>query len=238
MTAALLDALDPQPDDAVLELASGTGEVAAALAGRVGRLVATDIAPAMVEAAKRRQLPGVEHLVMDMQQLELPDAEFDEVVCRFGYMLVPDRARAFAETRRVLRPGGTLAFATWAVAQRNPWATAFGPVLVERGLIEAPQPGDPGQFALGDAATIGEIVDAAGFDEVAVREVPVELRIGSWEEYVDVQTGMSTLLREALERVHEHDRAEIVEAARTRFEPFRTSDGYAVPGVALVTSAR
>src|SRR3712207_9437581 len=81
-----------------------TGDVAAALAGRVGRVLATDLSPGMVEAARRRELPGVDHAVMDMQSLDLPDASVVAVVCRCGYMLVPDPARAFREPRRVLWP--------------------------------------------------------------------------------------------------------------------------------------
>lgn len=221
----------------MLELAAGTGELAATLAGRVARVLATDLAPGMVEAARRRALDGVEHRVLDMQELDLPDASFDAVVCRYGYMLAPDRPRAFRETRRVLRPGGRIAFATWAAAARNPWATAFGPVLVERGLIEPPAPGGPGQFALGDAATIEELVRGAGFAEVVVREVPVELAVPSWEEYVRLQTSVSTLLREALAGVGGDERAEIDELARARVAPHRDGDGYALPGVALVTRA-
>ena len=232
-----MDALDPRPTDDVLELASGTAEVSAALVGRVGSILATDVAPGMVEAAKRRGLAGVEHRVMDMQALELPDGTFDKVACRFGYMLVPDRAVALAETRRVLRPGGRLAFATWAAAQRNPWATPFGLSLVSRGLLEAPAPGQPGQFALGDAETIEAAVRQAGFEDVVVHEVDVVFRIPSWQDYVEVQTAMATALREALESAAEDTRGEILEEARSRLEPFRTDDGYAAPGVALVTRA-
>jgi SAM-dependent methyltransferase len=232
-----VDALDPQPADDVLELASGTAEVSAALVGRVGSILATDVAPGMVEAAKRRGLAGVEHRVLDMQALELPDGAFDKVACRFGYMLVPDRAAAFAETRRVLRPGGRLAFATWAPAQRNPWATPFGPSLVSRGLLEAPEPGQPGQFALGDPETIEAAVRGAGFEDVVIREVDLVFRIPSWQEYVEVQTAMATSLREALESAPAGARGEILEEARARFEPLRTDDGYAAPGVALVTRA-
>ena len=221
----------------MLELASGTGELAAALVERVGRILATDLAPAMVAAARGRELPGVEHDVMDMRALDLPDASFDAVVCRFGYMLVPDRPLAFTETRRVLRPGGRLVFATWAVAKRNPWATVFGPVLVERGLLEAPAPGEPGQFALGDAAVIEELVRAAGFDEVSVHEVAVAYRVPSWEEYVRLQSTVSTLLRETLASLDPPARAAVEEAARPRFERYRQSDGYVLPGLALVTRA-
>jgi ubiquinone/menaquinone biosynthesis C-methylase UbiE len=237
VTAAMIAALDPKPEDEVLELASGTGDVTAALAGRVARLLATDIAPSMVDAARRLELTGVEHEVQDMQALDLPDASFDAVVCRYGYMLVPDRRRAFAETRRVLRPGGRLVFATWAAAKRNPWATVFGPVLVERGLMEAPKPDEAGQFSLGDAATLEEFVRTAGFEHVEVEEVPVEIRVASWDEYAALQTSVSTLLRETLAQLDKAARAEIDEAARPRFERFRSDGGYALPGVALVTSA-
>ena len=237
MTAALVAALAPQPADEVLELAAGTGDVAAALTGRVARLLSTDISPVMVEAARRRRLPGVEHRVMDLQALDVDDGSVDAVVCRFGFMLVPDPARAFREARRVLRPGGRLAFATWAPAKRNPWATAYGPVLIERGLMEPPQPGEPGQFALGAEDEISRLVRAAGFEHVAVEEVAVEYRFPSWDEYRRVMSGLAVLLRRTLAGLDDATRAEVDAGARARLERFRGRDGYVIPGLALVTRA-
>jgi SAM-dependent methyltransferase len=221
----------------VLELASGTGDVAEALAGRVARLLSTDLAPAMVEAARRRGLDGVEHRVMDMQAIDLPDASVDGVVSRFGYMLVPDPARALRETRRVLRPGGRLAFATWAPAQRNPWATAYGPVLIERGLQEPPQPGEPGQFALSAPDEIEPLVRGAGFAEVRVEEVPIEFAFESWDDYRRVVTSLAVSLRATLEPLEPSERAEVDDAARVRIRPFARGEAYVVPGLALVTTA-
>ena len=222
----------------VLDLASGTGDVTEAVAGRVRRVISTDLSAVMVEAARRRGVANAEHRVMDMQQIDLPDSSVDAVVSRFGYMLVPDPARALRETRRVLRAGGPLAFATWAPANRNPWATAYGPVLVERGLQEPPKPGEPGQFALATEEEIASLARAAGFDEVAVVEVPVEYRFNDWPEYARVVTALGASLKALLGTLDEATRAEVDASARARIERFRVVDGYALPGVALVTGAR
>lgn len=201
-------------------------------------MIATDLSPVMVEAARRRGLADVEHRVMDMQAIELPDESVDAVVSRFGFMLVPDPALALRESRRVLRRAGALAFATWAPAKRNPWATAYGPVLIERGLQEPPRPGEPGQFALGEPERIEELVRGAGFTELAVEEVGVEYRFESWQEYRRIMTSLAALLRQTLEGLDDDVRAEVDEAARARLERFRSEDGYALPGIALVTAAR
>ena len=222
----------------MLDLAAGTGDVTEALAQNGARVISTDVSPVMVEAARRRGIPGVEHRVMDMQAIDLPDASVDAVVSRYGYMLVPDPALALRETRRVLKPGGRLAFATWAPAKRNPWATAYGPVLIERGLLEPPQPDEPGQFSLGEPARIEELVRGAGFDDVSVRRYPSSSGPRAGTEYRRIVSSLAATMREVLERLDDAARAEVDEAAKGRIEPFRSGQGYELPGLTLVTSAR
>jgi SAM-dependent methyltransferase len=222
----------------VLDLAGGTGDVAEALGPLVARVIATDLSLAMVDAARRRGIPNAEHRVLDMQSIDLPDASVDAVACRFGYMLAPDAGLALRETRRVLRAGGRLAFSTWADAARNPWATAYGPVLVERGLQEPPPRGAPGQFALAEPEAVAALVHGAGFEEVEVEEVAVEYRFRDWDDYRAVMTSLAASLRATLEPLGEPERAEIDAAARERLAGFRAGDGYVLPGVALVTAAR
>ena len=221
----------------MLDLASGTGDVTEAVASLVARVISTDLSPVMVEAARRRGVANAEHRSMDMQQIDLPDASVDAVVSRFGYMLVPDPDRALREARRVLRAGGRLAFATWAPANRNPWATAYGPVLIERGLQEPPKPGEPGQFSLSTEAEIDSLVRAAGFSDITVAEVPVEYRFADWQEYVHVVTSLGASLRALLGTLDEATRADVDAGARARIERFRSGEGYVLPGVSLVTGA-
>ena len=94
----LVALLDPVPGETVLELAAGpgdTGFIAAERLGPKGCLLSTDIAPEMVDAARRRAaelgVENVEFRVEDASSIDLSDASVDGVICRFGVMLVPDR---------------------------------------------------------------------------------------------------------------------------------------------------
>src|SRR6266566_2037645 len=58
----------------------------------------------------------------DAMQLPFRDVSFDAVVCQFGVMFFPDRPKAFAEARRVLRPGGVFLFNAWDRIEENDFA--------------------------------------------------------------------------------------------------------------------
>jgi SAM-dependent methyltransferase len=107
----------------VLEIAAGTGVVTRALASALPadvEIIATDLNPAMLqEAARRGTSRPVRWQQADAMQLPLPDASVDAVVCQFGAMFLPDKGKAFAETRRVLKPGGVFLFNVWDRIEDN-----------------------------------------------------------------------------------------------------------------------
>ncbi len=110
----------------VLEIAAGTGVVtrklASVLPGSVS-IVATDLnQPMLDQAAARGTARPVEWRQADAMQLPFPDATFDAVVCQFGVMFFPDKSKAFAETRRVLKPGGVFIFNVWDRIEENEFA--------------------------------------------------------------------------------------------------------------------
>ena len=187
----MLEALDPQPGDTVLELAAGpggTGFAAAAILGDQGRLISSDFSSEMIEVARRRAdelgLANVEHRVIDAEEIPLEDDAVDGVLCRFGFMLMPDPGAALAETRRVLRPGGRLALAVWSTAKRNPWAAIAGRILAELGLSPPPEPGAPGMFVLADDARLRELLEGAGFSVQHLEEVSVLFEYDDVDDYI------------------------------------------------------
>jgi ubiquinone/menaquinone biosynthesis C-methylase UbiE len=159
----MLRELHPQDGDTLLELAAGVGDTGfetAEIIGASGRLITSDLSPAMLDAARRRGaelgLENVDYRVINAEYITLDDDSVDGVLCRFGYMLMPDPAAAFAETRRVLRSGGRVALAVWGAMEHNPWIAIAGLSLGQRGHIPPPPPPPaPGPFSLASEDRVG-----------------------------------------------------------------------------------
>ena len=119
----------------VLEVAAGTGVVTRALASALAApttIVATDLNQAMLDHAAEIGAAGhVQWRQADAMQLPFDDACFDAVVCQFGVMFFPDKAKAFAEARRVLAPGGELVFNVWDRIEDNEFADVVTASLAE-----------------------------------------------------------------------------------------------------------
>jgi SAM-dependent methyltransferase len=129
----LVARLASRPLTNVLELAAGTGVVTRHLAGTLPggvSIVATDLNQPMIDCAARiGAARPVDWRQADAMQLPFDAATFDAVVCQFGVMFFPDKARAFAEARRVLRPGGVFLFNVWDRIEENDFAATVTDAL-------------------------------------------------------------------------------------------------------------
>jgi ubiquinone/menaquinone biosynthesis C-methylase UbiE len=151
----------------VLELAAGTGVLTRHLAASLPEqvtIVATDLNPPMLALARELGTPRpVQWQVADAMDLPFEDATFDLVVCQFGVMFFPDKARAYAQARRVLRPGGTLLFSVWDRIEENHFTWVAQDTLARR------FPQDPPVFmartphGYGNLARIAQDLAQAGF---------------------------------------------------------------------------
>jgi len=154
----------------VLEIACGTGRVTRHLLELIppdGRLVATDLNEDMIRHAglklKSRKLSWKR---ADAQNLPFENESFDHVICQFGVMFFPDKARAFAEAFRVLEKGGKFIFNTWDSMEQNPRITFMGRVMEAFLGNEAPDFMKKGPFSFFERETIETLMKEAGFVEV------------------------------------------------------------------------
>lgn len=233
-----------QPGNAVLELGAGTGELAKRLAGLVGpagRVVASDVAPGMVDliAAATADMPNVETAVIDGAATGQPDAAYDAIVFRMGLMFIADPAAALRDHHRILKPGGRLAAATWAGMAHNPWLTTVGMAGMIHGLLSGGLPMEPGgPLSLGDPEPLRDLAIGAGFAEATVTEVDILMKFPDVDHYLGHVTALAPPFAAAFPAASDEQRAAVNATVTDATEPYRTDSGLAIPGRALLLVAR
>ncbi len=178
-----------------LELACGPGLASRAAAKRLGEkgsLLATDLAPGMIERARamppvKRGCP-IEWRVMDAQALELPDASFDATFSQLGLMLFAEPAKALSEMARVTEPGGPVSCLVQGRADRMELTALLLMTMVQKApKLKAP-PGAPTLFSFGKEGVIETAFAKAGLTEMVVKRLSGTFRFADAEEYWTVMT--------------------------------------------------
>lgn len=202
----MVDAISPQPGQTVLELAAGVGDVgflAAELIKPNGTLICSDFSPEMLTAAQDRakelKIDNVRFRQIDGESIGLEAASVDGILCRWGYMLMPDPHAALRESRRILKQGGRIALAAWTSPQDNPWASIGMRELIADGVVELDDPvaSDqflPGQFAWDDKQLIVDALHTAGFTEFVIDAVEFSMRYTSFEDWWQTRIEMAPQL--------------------------------------------
>jgi SAM-dependent methyltransferase len=181
----------------VLETAAGTGIVTRKLRDVLpagAHLTATDLNPPMLEIARAKFRAGeqVEFRPADATALPFADGSFDAVVCQFGVMFFPDKAKSCSEVFRVLAPGGRYLFSVWDSYRYNPFGRLAHQVAGSFFPFDPPQfyrvpfschQIDPIKESLIDAGFTGinaavvsldkEVPDVAGFARAAIYGNPL-----------------------------------------------------------------
>lgn len=173
----LLERLEPTPGVRWLDLACGTGAVAEGAAAKGADVVGVDLAPALIETAKRRARTlglEIDYRVGDAEALDFPDASFDVVSSACGIMFAPDHGASARELARVTKHAGLIGLANWTptggVARMFDMMAPFQP---------APPPSNP--FDWGDRSRVQELLD--GWFELRFEEHISTLEIDSGEAY-------------------------------------------------------
>ncbi len=180
---SLLDAVDAQFGTRLLDLACGTGVVSAGALMRGCTVVGADFAPDMLAQASRRW-PGAEFRLCDAEDMPFEDARFDAVASNFGFLHFPHPEVALAETTRVLRSGGKLAFTAWThdAGHRALMARA----IKEHGDPDVPLVAGPPEPFLEDDEKCARVMEAAGFSTPDITGFTLYMRADEPAHLIDV----------------------------------------------------
>lgn len=165
-----------RPDIDALDLCCGHGNVAAGLVKAGARVTALDFSVAMLEMA-RAAVPEARFVEGDAMALEFDDQSFDAVTIGFGMPHVPDPPKVIAEARRVLRPGGRLAFSVWCGPEEDTaLAYVFG-AIAEHGSPEIALPPGPGANDYADPDLAFPVLAQVGFTDFRQVMVPSKWQV-------------------------------------------------------------
>lgn len=245
-----LASLAPASGERVLDVGCGCGATALEIARRVGpsgHVLGLDISGPMLARARQRaaqaDLEHIEFRQSDAQTAPLEPGAYDALFSRFGVMFFDDPGAAFANLGRALRPGGRLAFACWQPPTENPWILA--PMAAVAPLLEMPPPpppGSPGMFGLADPERVRTLLGDAGFVDVAIDDVRLDMSPGggSLDDAVDtfLEVGpVAAVLRDT--GADDSLRGKVHAAVRTAYEQHDTAEGPRLPSaIWLVTAHR
>lgn len=132
-------------DEKVLDVATGTGHAALAVASRIprGRVTGVDFSPGMLEQARSKAaalvIRNVEFIERDMQNLALPEGGFDAAVSGFGIFFVENMAGLLTHIASMVRPGGEIAVSTFQEGYFGPLRDLMVKRLMDFG-VQMPPP--------------------------------------------------------------------------------------------------
>jgi len=240
----MLEAVDIQSSQRVIDVGCGAGTLTLEIARRVGphgRVIGIDVAPEVVAVAKtrakQRHLSNVRFVAGDAVLHPFPRGRMDVVVSRFGSCKFADATAGYESLRRVLRPGGQLAFVCPREAHRNPWATVpYRAVRTALPELEAAGQ-DDGPFGLADDARISRVLGDAGFSDVTITSIDDPVCVGEDVDdalefffETDGRTLSASLEDEALRGV--------TDALRSAIAPYQGDWGVWMPASVWLVTAR
>ncbi len=224
-----------RPGEAVLDIATGTGNPAVSIALSMdgqGSVTCCDLEPAMLETARGRavnlSIPIMRFAAGDMTRLPFADNTFDCVTCRFGLMFPEDKVSAAREVLRVLKPGGRVAYVVWDTYENNP------PFIVPRRAVadffgekDGPL---PSRHSMSAPGILKGILDGAGFLRTEERELRYKNRVEDPTEYVS--KGLKRSFTKKVEGLAPERLAALEEAVLKAWQPYMEGALLQVPNCA------
>lgn len=233
--APLLQAAEISRGECVLDVACGPGHLAAAASARGASAQGLDFSAAMVSVARGLH-PHIVVTEGDAEDMPFPDGSFDAVVSSFGIHHVPRPEAALAECRRVLKPGGRIAFTVWAApAENTAWSLVFDAVARhgDRSAAKTPPPG-----ALNQPDQCVRVLAAAGFAGSSAEIVRAEWQLRDGRALLAALAAGTVRMAALIGAQQPSALAAMAEDIDKQAARFRRGENLAIPTAAVLARGR
>jgi SAM-dependent methyltransferase len=239
----LLAALDLGAHSTVLDIGCGTG-VMSIEAGRIaakGSVLGVDLSSRMLERARSvAAAEGLDHVRFeqaDAQVHPFVESAYDVATSSFGGMFFADPVAAFANIRRGLRPGGSLAMLAWRDLLENAWLVEIRSALAAGRDLPTPPPGVQGPFSLADPDIARGRLEAAGYRKVRFSAVDEPMCFGRDADDAYLFLATFGITRGLTHDLDEDTRTAALAALRKVLEANETPDGVLLASSAWLIEA-
>lgn len=189
----LVEVANIEGNETILDVATGTGHSAIALANHVGasgRVIGIDIAADMLEVARanitKAGLNNIELQLGDAENLNFEDGSFDKVICASGIFFLPDMLAGLKEWRRVTKPGGVVAFSSFGETAFNPMREKYANRIQNNyGVVLPPSRGFQ---RLNTVEKCQDLMQQAGFglEDIEIRTEQLGYYLQNADEWWDI----------------------------------------------------
>ncbi len=224
----IVSQLKPSRGWKILDVATGTGALAGALAQVInpgGRVMAIDLSEGMLACAekniKKMALDNVDFIQMDAEEPEFKNDYFNAVTCSFGLFFIPDMLKALKQWQRVTRPGGTVLFSSFTENAFRPLLDIFGEDLEKFGLDVSEK--NVSAARLKDVEVCRTLMAEAGYKEIEQNIIQVGYHLSNVDQWWDAI--WNTAMRALVEQLPHEVQPEFKSAHLKRVADLKTEDG-------------
>jgi ubiquinone/menaquinone biosynthesis C-methylase UbiE len=216
-----LDWLALPPGLSWLDVGCGTGVFTELLLERCKARSASAVDPAADQIAYARTKPANKHVefrLADAQSLPFADRTFDAAAMALVMSFVPDAAKAVAEMKRVVKPGGTIGTYVWDFLGNGSPPQPLRAAVEAMGYTVPPMPGHRNS----QLENLKEYFAGAALDEVAARPIEIEVCYANFDEFWTAQTALANPTVQHIRKMTEAELARLKDYLREHLPADKT----------------